>query len=134
VLGSGIEMSLCGDIRLCSDDARFGLPEPGLGIIPAAGGSQTLPRTIGTAAALEFLLSGRWLDAAEALKMKLVNRVVTRDDLLPTAEAMARTILSHPRPAVRAAKQAVRRGLDMTLAEGLALEARLAQSLKGTTA
>ena len=130
VLGSGIEMSLCCDIRLCTDDARFGLPEPGLGIIPAAGGSQTLPRTIGQAAALEFLLSGRWLDAAEAVKRKLVNRVVSREYLLPTAEAMARRILSCPQDAVRAAKQAVRRGLDLTLAEGLELEARLAESLR----
>lgn len=130
VLGSGIEMSLCCDIRLCTADAHFGLPEPGLGIIPAAGGSQTLPRTIGAAAALEFLLSGRWLDAAEALKRKLVNRVVAREYLLPTAEAMARKILSYPQPAVRAAKQAVRRGLDLTLAEGLDLEARLAASLR----
>ena len=75
VLGSGIEMSLCCDIRLASDDARFGLPEPGLGIIPAAGGSQTLPRTTGQAPALEILLSGRWIDAKEALKVKLVNRI-----------------------------------------------------------
>ncbi len=134
VLGSGIEMSLCCDIRLCTEDARFGLPEPGLGIIPAAGGSQTLPRTVGTAAALEFLLSGRWLDAAEARKMKLVNRVVAREYLLPTAEAMAKKILASPRPAVRAAKQAVRRGLDLTLAEGLELEARLAESMKGASA
>ena len=81
VLGSGIEMSLCCDIRLASEDARFGLPEPGLGIIPAAGGSQTLPRTIGRAAALEILLSGRWIDAEEALRLKLVNRVVPRADL-----------------------------------------------------
>jgi len=131
VLGSGIEMSLCCDIRLCTEDARFGLPEPGLGIIPAAGGSQTLPRTIGQAAALEFLLSGRWLDAEEARRLKLVNRVVAREYLLPAAEAMARKILSYPRAAVRAAKQAVRRGLDMTLAEGLALEARLAAAARG---
>jgi enoyl-CoA hydratase/carnithine racemase len=132
VLGSGIEMALCCDIRVCTEDARFGLPEPGLGIIPAAGGSQTLPRTIGPAAALEFLLSGRWLDAAEAKRLKLVNRVVSREHLLPTAEATARTILSYPQPAVRAAKQAVRRGLDMTLAGGLALEARLAEAVRGT--
>jgi enoyl-CoA hydratase len=89
VLGSGIEMSLCCDIRLASEDARFGLPEPGLGIIPAAGGSQTLPRTIGRAAALEILLSGRWIDAAEALRLKLVNRVLKRPDLLPEAEKLA---------------------------------------------
>jgi enoyl-CoA hydratase len=125
VLGSGIEMSLCCDIRLASEDARFGLPEPGLGIIPAAGGSQTLPRTIGQAAALEMLLSGRWIDAKEALKLKLVNRVVPRAELYKEAEKLARKIMSCDMRAVRAAKQAVWRGLDMTLAEGLALETRL---------
>lgn len=129
VLGSGIEMSLCCDIRLASDDARFGLPEPGLGIIPAAGGSQTLPRTIGSAAALEMLMSGRWIDAKEALKIKLVNRVLTRPDLYPAAEAMAHQIMSFPQPVVRAIKQAVWRGLDLSLNEGLALEARLSRQI-----
>ena len=129
VLGSGIEMSLCCDIRLASDDARFGLPEPGLGIIPAAGGSQTLPRAIGTAPALEILLSGRWIDAREALKLKLVNRVLPRTDLLPAAEKLAKQIQSFPREAVRAIKQAVTRGLDMPLADGLALENRLGKQL-----
>ncbi|MCJ7604660.1 MAG: enoyl-CoA hydratase/isomerase family protein, partial [Dehalococcoidales bacterium] len=129
VLGSGIEMALCCDIRLATDDARFGLPEPGLGIIPAAGGSQTLPRTIGQAAALEFLMSGRWLTADEALKLKLVNRVLPRENLLPEAEAIARKILSYSPAAVRAIKQAVWRGLDLPLTEGLELEARLAKSV-----
>lgn len=130
VLGSGIEMALCCDIRLASDDAQFGLPEPGLGIIPAAGGSQTLPRTIGQAAALEMLLSGRWLTAEEAYKLKLVNRVVPRADLLHGAEKMAKNIKSHNRKTVSFIKQAVTRGLDLTLAEGLQLESRLAGRLK----
>jgi enoyl-CoA hydratase len=125
VLGSGIEMSLCCDIRLASDDARFGLPELGLGIIPAAGGSQTLPRTIGPAAALEILMSGRWINAQEALKLKLVNKVLPRPDLLLAAEKLAKKITSFPQPAVRAIKQAVWRGLDLPLAEGLELEATL---------
>ena len=129
VLGSGIEMSLCCDIRLASDDARFGLPEPGLGIIPAAGGSQTLPRTIGSAAALEILMSGRWIDAKEALKLKLVNRVLPRLDLLPATEKLARKIKSFPQSAVRSVKQAVTRGLDLPLAEGLELETRLGNQL-----
>lgn len=125
VLGSGIEMALCCDIRLASDDARFGLPEPGLGIIPAAGGSQTLPRTVGRAAALEMLMSGRWFTADEALKIKLVNRVVSRDNLLPEAEKLADRIKSHDSRAVRLAKQAVTRGMDLTLEEGLKLEKML---------
>jgi len=129
VLGSGIEMALCGDIRLASDDARFGMPETGLGIIPAAGGSQTLPRTIGAAAALDMLLTGRWLTANEALKLKLVNRVVARADLIPEVERLARKIESMNPMVIRYVKQAVRRGLDLPLAEGLALESRLAKSL-----
>jgi enoyl-CoA hydratase len=130
VLGSGIEMSLCCDIRLAADDAKFGLPEPGLGIIPAAGGSQTLPRTIGQAAALEILLSGRWIDAKEALKLKLVNRLVPRAGLYPEAEKLARKIQSFDQKTIRAIKQSVWRGMDMPLSAGLALESRLAKQLK----
>ena len=125
VLGSGIEMALCCDIRLASEDARFGLPEPGLGIIPAAGGSQTLPRVVGIAASLDMLMSGRWLTADEAYKIKLVNRVVSRDSLLSEAEKLADTIKSHDTQSARFAKQAVTRGLDLTLAEGLELEKTL---------
>jgi len=130
VLGSGIEMSLCCDIRLASDDARFGLPEPGLGIIPAAGGSQTLPRTIGQAPALEILLSGRWIDAREAQRVKLVNRILPRPELYPEAEKLARKIQSYDKKAIRAIKQSVWRGLDLPLVEGLELEARLGKRLK----
>jgi enoyl-CoA hydratase/carnithine racemase len=131
VLGSGLEMALCCDTRLASDDAQFGLPEPGLGIIPAAGGSQTLPRTIGRAAALDMLLSGRWLTASEALKLKLVNRVVTRAELYLEARELADRIKSFSPAAVSAIKQAVTRGLDVTLPEGLALEGRLGRGLSG---
>ncbi len=129
VLGSGIEMALCCDIRLAAEDARFGLPEPGLGIIPAAGGSQTLPRTVGRALALDMLMSGRWLTSEEALKIKLVNRVVSRDTLLPEAEKLADRIKSYGNRAVRLAKQAVTRGIDLTLDEGLNLEKTLCHQL-----
>jgi enoyl-CoA hydratase len=129
VLGSGLEIALCCDIRLASADAQFGLPEPGLGIIPAAGGSQTLPRVIGRAAALDMLLSGRWLTAEEALKVKLVNRVLPREDLLLEAVKMAQKIRSHLPLTVGYIKQAVTRGLDMTLQEGLELERRLSRGL-----
>jgi enoyl-CoA hydratase len=125
VLGDGIEIALCCDIRLASEDAQFGMPEPGLGIIPAAGGSQTLPRAIGGARALEVLLTGRWLGASEARRLGLVNRVVPRRDLLPAAERLAKKILSHSQAAVRCAKQAINRGLDLSLEQGLDLEARL---------
>ena len=129
VLGSGIEIALCCDLRIASEDVRFGLPEPSLGIIPAAGGTQTLPRTIGRAKSLEMLLAGRWLDAQEALAAGLINRVVSREDLFATAEDTARKIASLPRLAVRYAKEAVSRGGDLSLGEGLNLERRLAVSL-----
>jgi enoyl-CoA hydratase/carnithine racemase len=129
VLGSGIEMSLCCDIRLCSDDARFGLPEVTLGIIPAAGGSQTLPRTIGRSHALDILLTGRWLNADEARRLKLVNRVLPRQNLFAEAERLAHLIKDFDPRVVTCAKQAITRGLDMTLEEGLSLEKRLAVTL-----
>jgi len=126
VLGSGIEIALCCDIRLASEDAQFGLPEPGLGIIPAAGATQTLPRVIGRAKALEILLTGRWIKAEEAHHLKLVNRVVSRNELLPEAERLARKIADFDPVAVSYAKQAITRGLDLSLEQGLELEARLA--------
>jgi len=126
VLGSGIEIALCCDIRIASEDAQFGLPEIGLGIIPAAGATQTLPRTIGRARALEMLLTNRWIDAEEACRIGLVNKVVQREKLLETAEEMAKKIASYNPVAVRNAKQAVMRGLELPLAEGLDLEKRLA--------
>jgi len=126
VLGDGIEMALCCDLRISSQDAQFGTPEIGLGIIPAAGGTQTLPRIVGRGKALEMLLTGRRIHAEEAYKAGLVNRVVPRDKLLPTVEEIARKITSYNQIAVRNAKQAVVRGLDLTLNEGLELEKRLA--------
>ena len=125
VLGSGIEIALCCDIRLASEDTQFGLPEVGLGIIPAAGGSQTLPRTIGRAKALEMLLTGRWIEAKEAHQLRLVNQVVPRHDLLPAAERLAKKIKNYNPIAVSCAKQAITRGLDLTLEQGLELEAKL---------
>ena len=114
---------------MTTEDAQFGLPERGMGIIPAAGGSQTLPRTIGGAAALEILLSGRWVRAEEAYHLKLVNRVVSRAELLPEAERLAGKIKSYSPLAVSYAKQAITWGLDMSLEEGLELEARLGHRL-----
>jgi len=129
VLGSGLELALGCDIRLASEDAQFGLPEPGLGIIPAAGGSQTLPRVIGGAKALEILLSGRWIGAEEAYNLKLVNRVVPRKELLPEAERLAKKIAQFDPTVVSYAKQAIIRGLDLNLGQGLELEAKLGASL-----
>jgi enoyl-CoA hydratase/carnithine racemase len=130
VLGSGIEIALCCDIRIASEDARFGLPEVGLGIIPAAGGTQTLPRTVGRGKALEMLLTSRWIDAKEAHHIQLINRVVPREKLLESAKEMAEKIASHDPAAIRSAKQAVVRGLDLSLTEGLSLEKMLASQLR----
>ncbi len=129
VLGSGIEIALCCDIRIASEDVRLGMPEVNLGILPAAGGTQTLPRTVGRGNALEMLLTNRWIDAEEAYRIGLINRVVKRDDLLAVAEKIAKKIASHHPKAIRYAKEAVVRGTDLPLADGLALERRLASRL-----
>ena len=131
VLGSGIEIALCCDIRIASEDTRFGLPEVGLGIIPAAGGTQTLPRIIGRGRALEMLLTNRWLTSGEALQFGLVNRVVPKEKLLDTAVELAKKIASYDPMAVRNAKEAVLRGSDLPLTVGLDLERRLASALRG---
>ena len=133
VLGSGIEIALCCDIRIASEDVMFGLPEVGLGIIPAAGGSQTLPRTIDSARALEILLTGRWVKAEEAHRLKLVNRLVSRPDLLSEAESLAGKIKGFSPLAVSYAKQAVTMGLDLSLEQGLELETRLGNHLLSQT-
>ncbi len=129
VLGDGIEIAMCCDIRVASEDAQFGAPEVGLGIIPAAGGSQTLPRVIGRAHALDMLLTGRWVKAEEALRLKLVNRVVARGDLLPAVEKLADKIKGYDPMAVSYAKQAVTRGLELSLEQGLELETNLGYRL-----
>ena len=125
-LGAGCEMSMCCDLRIASEDARFGLPEVNLGYIPSAGGTQLLPRTIPPGVAMSLILSADTIDAREALRLGLVNRVVPRGRLYAEAEALARQLLAKPQQALRYAKEAVLRGLDLPLAEGLALEGRLA--------
>ena len=133
VLGSGLEMALCCDLRIAAENARLGLPEITLGMIPPAGGTQNLPRTIGRAKALEMLLSGQWIDAREAYRIGLVNQVVAPQDLIQAAEGMARKIMSRSALAVRYAKEAVNRGLELSLEEGLELERKLAAALLATS-
>lgn len=113
VFGSGIEMAMCCDIRIAAGDTAFGLPEVALGIIPAAGATQTVPRTIGPGPALDLLLTGRRVGAQEALELKLVNRVVPRADLQGEAEKLAEKIAALDQRTVRKLKQAVSRGLDL---------------------
>jgi enoyl-CoA hydratase/carnithine racemase len=129
VIGSGIEMSLCCDIRLASEDALFSLPEVNLGMIPAAGGTQTLPRVVGQPRAMDRILNGGYFDAREAKRIKLVNRILPRVALLGEADRLAHRIAGFNPQAVSFAKQAIIRGLDLGQAEGLALEKKLASNL-----
>jgi enoyl-CoA hydratase/carnithine racemase len=129
VLGSGIEMALCCDIRFASEEARFGLPEMGLGMIPAAGGTQTVPRVIGRGKALEMILTNRWIDAYEALASGLVNRVVAKEKLFMLAEETAQKIAESDPVIIRKAKRAIVRGLDLPLLQGLELEKRISTGL-----
>jgi enoyl-CoA hydratase/carnithine racemase len=124
--GSGMEIALFCDLRIASGDAVFGLPEVSLGIIPGAGGTQTLPRVMGLSGSLDMLLTGRRLTAGEALDAGLVNRVVPRESLYNIVDETAKKIASYDVRAVRNAKRAVTRGMDMPLEQGLDLERRLA--------
>ena len=134
VLGSGMEIALFCDIRIAAENVVFGLPEMGLGIIPGAGGTQTLPRVIGLSRSLDMLLTNRRMDAQEALESGLVNRVVPRVELLPAVEGIARTIASFEPTALRRAKEAILRGADLPLPDGLDLERRLASGRAAATA
>ena len=126
VLGSGVELALLCDIRIASEDAIFGLPEVTLGMIPAAGGTQTLPRTVGMGRAIHMLVTGARINAKEAFDIGLVNVVVAHNDLDSTADSMARIIASRAPAAVRYAKEAVKRGVELSLEDGLAMERKLA--------
>ena len=132
VLGSGIEIALFCDLRIAAPDVVFGFPEVTLGILPAAGGTQTLPRILGLSGALDMLLTGRRLNAQEALSKGMVNQIVPRENLLHAAEEMALKIASYDPVVVRNAKQALIKGMDMTLDQGLDLEWRLAAKTRET--
>ena len=128
-LGSGLEMAALCDMRVAADDAVFGMPEAGLGLVPAAGGTQLLPRLLGPGRALELLLSGRRFGAQDALAYGLVSEVVARSELVAVATALLRRVLRAPSPALAAAKRALTDGADMPLAAALNLERRLAAGL-----
>lgn len=127
VLGSGIEMALCCDIRIASEDVQMGLPEVSLGLVPAAGGTQTLPRAIGASKALELLLTGARLTAQEAQNIGLVSQVVPREQLLTQAQRAAEDLASREPSIIALAKRAVRQGMDMPIEKALDLELRLAR-------
>jgi enoyl-CoA hydratase/carnithine racemase len=124
-LAGGMELALACDIRLASPNASMGLAETKWAIIPGAGGTQRLPRAVPLGAAMEIILTGDPVDAATALRLGLVNRVLPLDELVPAALELARTIASRGPLAVRAAKQAVLAGLGAPLAAGMAAEYEL---------
>jgi len=124
-LGQGLELALSCDIRLASDEAKFGLPQVVQGLIPTDGGTQRLPRIVGRGKALELLLTAEAISAEEALDMGLVSRVVPAAKLADEVEALAQTMAGKGPLALRFIKEAVNKGLDMTLEQGLRLEADL---------
>jgi len=124
-LGEGLELALSCDIRVAADGARFCLPHTGYGLIPRGGGTQRLPRLVGRGKALEMILTAEPIDAAEAHRIGLVNRVVPSGELLGEAEEIARRVVSCGPIALRYCKEAVNKGLDLTLEQGLGLEADL---------
>ena len=124
-LGGGCELALACNLRIASENARLGQPEVKLGIMPGYGGSQRLPRLVGKGIALELLLTGEPVTAAEAHRIGLVNHVAPLAELIPTAEAIAKKIISNAPLAVRFTLEAVNHGLEMPQGEGLFLEASL---------
>jgi enoyl-CoA hydratase/carnithine racemase len=131
-LGGGLEMALACDMRIASAEAVFGLPEVRLAIIPGAGGTQRLPRVVGMGHALRLILTGDRVDADEALRIGLVSEIVPHEELVQRAVELARTISEGGPLAIGYAKEAVRRGFDMSIADGLRLEADLATLLTNT--
>ncbi len=121
-LGGGCELALCADFRVAGDNAKLGQPEIQLGLIPGAGGTQRLPRLVGPARAKEIIFTGRFVDAQEALAIGLVDRVVPADEVYAAARDMAARFVGGASLALRAAKEAVDRGLEVDLASGLELE------------
>ena len=131
-LGGGCELAMMCDILIAADNAKFGQPEIKLGIIPGAGGTQRLPRAVGKAKAMDLVLTGRMMDAAEAERAGLVSRVVVADKLLEEALACAAQIAEFSLPSVMMAKEAVNRAWEAPLAEGILFERRLFHALFAT--
>ena len=131
-LGGGCETAMACTIRIAAENARFGQPEVKLGVIPGGGGTQRLPRLIGKGRALQLILSGEMITAQEAYRIGLVNEVVAAADLIPRAEAIMKQILANAPLAVKYSLEAVNKGLETNIAEGLSLEASLFGLCSGT--
>jgi enoyl-CoA hydratase len=124
-LGGGCELAMASTIRLAVETAKFGQPEVTIGIIPGYGGTQRLPRLVGKGRALQLILSADMIDAQEAYRIGLVNEIVAKDNLILRAEAILNKINANAPTAVKLAIEAANRGLDVSLAEGLDIEASL---------
>jgi enoyl-CoA hydratase/carnithine racemase len=124
-LGGGCELAMACTMRLASENAKLGQPEVKLGIIPGYGGTQRLPRLVGKGIAMQLVLAGEMISAQEAHRIGLVNEVTAPADLIPRAEAIAHKIIANAPLAVQYAMEAVNKGMEMTLAQGLYLEATL---------
>ena len=131
-LGGGCELAMACTLRLASENAKFGQPEVKLGFLPGYGGTQRLPRLVGKGMAMQLVLTGGIITAQEALRIGLVNEVIAQADLISRAEAIAQKILANAPLAVQHAMEAVNKGMEMTLVQGLALEAELFRACCGT--
>lgn len=121
-LGGGCELAMACDIRIASEKAQFGQPEVNLGIIPGFGGTQRLPRLVGKGMAKYMIMTAEYINAEEALRLGLVEKVVAPEDLMPTCESIAKTIMSKAPIAIRAAKTAINTGIMLDVPTGVALE------------
>jgi enoyl-CoA hydratase len=128
-VGGGCELALVCDLRIASETARFGVPEVKIGVIPAAGGTQRLPRMIGITKAKELLYTGDFIDAQESYRLGLVNKVVSPDKLLEEAKALARKLMNNPPLSIKFAKRAVNVGMQLDLASALDYETYCAAML-----
>ena len=131
-LGGGCELAMMCDIVIASEKAKFGQPEIKLGVSPGMGGSQRLTKLVGKARAMDLILTGRMIDAAEADKIGLVSRVVPHDDLLKVASEIATTIAGFGLPSIMACKEMVQRADEIGVTEGVKFERRLFHGLFGT--
>jgi enoyl-CoA hydratase len=123
--GDGLELALACDVRIAAQNAHFGLPEIGAGMIPSGGGTQRLPRIVGRGKALEMILTGETIDTAEALEYGLITKIVPIESLMPEVEALAKAMAAKAPVSLRYIKEAINKGLDLTMEQGLRLEADL---------